>query len=349
MQTDEVKTSPSTVNAPELRNQTARTSSFTNGRIRSYIIEPQLTYTNSLAKGTVEVLAGTTFQQNKNDFHGITASGFNSDLIMKDIRAASSVTVDRSVNSLYRYSAFFGRINYNWEGKYILNLTGRRDGSSRFGPENLFHNFASVAGAWIFSSEPFVQKTAPFLTFGKLRANYGTTGNDQIGDYQFMSLYDPLSFPVNYLGAAGSAPVRLSNPFLQWEETRKLQVGLDIGVFKERILLQTTYYRNRSSNQLQSYALPYVAGFNSIQLNFPATVQNTGWEFLLAARILDQKQFTWHSTFNLTIPENKLLSYPDLEKSVYANSYVVGEPIPINRAFKYVGSGSANGFVYFCG
>src|SRR5207244_2033054 len=143
------------------------------------------------------------------------------------------------------------------------------------------HNFWSAGGAWIFSEEDLIKNSLSFLSHGKLRASYGTTGNDQIGEYQYLSLYNPTTFGVPYQGANGLAPNGLPNPFLQWEETRKLQFGLDLGFLKDRILFNSGYFLNRSSNQLLGYALPYVTGFGSINSNFPATVENSGWEFSL--------------------------------------------------------------------
>src|SRR5690606_29627649 len=119
-----------------------------------------------------------------------------------------------------------------------------------------------------------VQKHLPFLSHGKLRASYGTSGNDQIGDYRFMSLYYSRSRAVPYQGVTGLFTTGFPNPYLQWEETRKLQAGLEAGFWDDRVLLHLTYYRNRSSNQLLYYALPIITGHTDITSNFPATIQN---------------------------------------------------------------------------
>jgi hypothetical protein len=213
-----------------------------------------------------------------------------------------------SVQSIYKYNAAFGRANYNWQDKYVLNLTARRDGSSRFGPASQFHDFWSVGGAWIFSKEKFIERRLPFMSFGKLRTSYGTTGSDDVGDYTFMDLYSPLSVGVPYQGANGIIPTRIFTPDLAWEETKKMEVGLELGFLKDRITLSSSFYRNLSSNQLTGYALPAIAGFTQVNKNLNAVVQNKGWEFDMKTVNIISKGFRWTSSFNLTMNRNKLVS-----------------------------------------
>jgi len=347
LQTNETSINPLIAVAPERRPATARLARFGNSYINSWIIEPQLTYKRGVSKGTLEVLLGTTLLQQNSKGYQLTGRDYNNDQVMEDIKSAATLSVDQSIAAVYRYNALFARINYNWESKYIINLTGRRDGSSRFGPENLFHNFGSVAGAWLFSNESFMQKKLAVISFGKLRASYGTTGNDQIGEYQFMNLYNPYAVAAAYQGATALAPASLPNPYLQWEETRKLQFGLDLGFFKDRLLLNANYYRNRSSNLLQGYALPILTGFPDIQINFPATIQNTGWEFTINTRNFEGKDFSWSSNINLTVPANKLIAFPNLETSSFASVYVIGQPVTIVKVFHLVGVDPATGLYRF--
>jgi hypothetical protein len=237
----------------------------------------------------------------------------------------------------YIYNAGFLNLNYNYLNKYVLNIAGRRDGSSRFGSENLFHNFASVAGAWILSNENFIRNAFPFLSYGKLKASYGTTGNDQIGDYQFLDLYYSLYSELPYQGSFGLSPVNLPNPYLQWEETRKLSAGIDLGFAADRVLLNVVYYRNRSSNQLLGYDLPVVTGFESITQNFNALAQNSGWEMSLNTINIRSKNVNWTSSVNLTIGRSKLVDFPDLANSSYANQYVIGQPFTVSNVYPYIG------------
>ncbi len=347
LQTNETNLFPLVSFAPETRPSSSRYTLFTNNNIHSWQVEPQVTYKRKIGTGTLEALAGATLSQNNSNGQQLYGSGYNSDLGLEDIRSAPFVGVNSTILSVYKYGAVFGRINYNWQDKYIINLTARRDGSSRFGSENLFHNFGSVAGAWIFSNEAFMQRSLPFVSFGKLRGSYGTTGSDQIGDYQFLSLYSPYAVPVAYQGTTALAPAGLPNPYLQWEETKKWQFGLDLGFLKDRILLNVNYYHNRSSNLLQGYALPLITGNGSININFPAIIQNTGWELSLNTTNVTSRNFSWNSSINLTVPRNKLVAFPGLKTSTYASAYVIGQPITQIKSFSFAGVDPATGLYQF--
>lgn len=345
---NEVSTLPVLAFSPERRPLIKGSSLFGDNNISSWIVEPQLNYKREIKNLTLELLGGTTIHQLKRNGQQLSGTNYNSDAVLEDIKSAGAVTVTSSTNTLYKYNAAFVRLNLNWQNKYILNLTGRRDGSSRFGSENLFHNFLSGAAAWIFSNEGFLQRSLPFLSFGKLKASYGTTGNDQIGDYTFMNLYSPITSTVPYQNTPGLVPNGIPNPYLQWEETRKLNIGLDLGFLHDLIMITGNYFRNRSSNQLLPYVLPITTGFDGINpINFPATIENSGWEFLLTSTNIRKNNFRWNSSFNLTIPKNKLVEFPNIASSAYANEYIVGEAITIFKTFHFLGVDPATGLYRF--
>ena len=307
-QTNETQTTPLVFFPPSQRPFSQREATYTDNSASSWIIEPQLTYNKNISQGILSVLLGTTFEQNTGNSEVLDATGFNSDLLLNDIKSATSITVLSTVHDIYKYNSVFARLNYNWKEKYLINLTARQDGSSRFGPANQFHNFGAIGAAWIFSKEQFAQKNLSFLSFGKLRGSFGTTGSDQVGDYTFMDLYAPITVGVPYQNTIGFGPTRIFTPDLGWEETKKLEGGLELGFLQDRILFNTAFYQNRSSNQLIGYTLPTIAGFTSVEKNLPAVVQNQGWEFLLTTVNIKLKNFQWTSSINLTINRNKLLS-----------------------------------------
>ena len=350
LQSKELQMSPSTLVAPEQRPFFNRTSQFGYNTISSWIIEPQLLYKKPFNIGNIEVLVGTTFQNSSADGLRLDAKGFNSDLVLGDINSATTVTPFLGGGTTiytYRYNAVFGRITYNLYERYFINMSARRDGSSRFGAKNRFHNFGSLGAAWIFSNEAFMKGQFSFLSFGKLKASFGTTGNDQIGDYQFLSLYTPTIVDVPYQGAGGLQITGLPNPYLQWEETRKLSIGLDLGFIRDRVLLNINYNKNLSSNQLVSIPLANSTGFNSIVSNLPATVQNTGWEISLSTINIKSNSFNWNSNFNITVPRNKLKHFPDLATSAYADMLVEGRSIDITKVYHYVGVNPETGLYEF--
>ncbi len=301
-------------------------ATFGKSNFKSLIVEPQIEYERQFGPGKVDALIGGTWSENSNDGMSVYASGYTSDVLLESLSAAGSVDDKYSINTAYKYAAVFGRINYNIKEKYILNLTGRRDGSSRFGPGKRYANFGAVGAAWIFSSEDFI-KQLPLLSFGKLRGSYGTSGNDKIGDYMYLDTWTALS--KTYLGNSGLNPTRLFNPDYRWEMNKKLEFGLDLGFVKDRILLTANWYRNRSSNQLIPYTLPSQTGGGSITANFPATVQNAGTEFTLNTSNVKHKNFEWSTSFNISSPRNKLVSFPNLESSTYNSTLIIGRPLGI--------------------
>ncbi|HCE53627.1 MAG TPA: SusC/RagA family TonB-linked outer membrane protein [Lutibacter sp.] len=300
----------------------------------SWIVEPQLNWNRNIGRGKVNALIGATFQSLEGNQLMQYARGFTSNSLIYNLASASTITTNVSEESTYRYQAFFGRINYNWQEKYIVNLTGRRDGSSRFGPGRQFANFGAIGAAWLFSRENFIANN-DILSFGKLRASYGITGNDQIGDYQYLDTY--ASSGVNYGGAIGLQPARLFNPDFGWETNKKLEIALEAGFFKDRIFLTAAWYNNRSSDQLTGISLPGTTGFTSIQSNLDATIQNSGVEFTLRTVNLQKKDLSWTSNINVTAARNSLVKFPDLETSTYANRYVIGEPLNIQKVYHFMG------------
>jgi TonB-dependent starch-binding outer membrane protein SusC len=334
---DEYLATPSTTINPAFNAGSDRSYAYSNiGNRQNWIVEPQLNWKKYIGKSIFQALAGATFQNQSSVRTGISANNFPSNSLIYNIASASTQRTFINDNMLYKYQAFFGRLNYNLSDKYLLNLTARRDGSSRFSPENQFANFGAVGAAWIFSNERFIQDKFSFLSFGKLRGSYGITGNDQIGDYQFLNTYTT-SGSVNYQGVVGLLPQRLYNPNFGWESNKKLEAALELGFFNDRLNLTTSWYRNRSSNQLVGIPLSGITGFTSIQANLPATVENTGWEFELQATIINSKKFSWRSAANLSIPRNKLVSFPGLESSSYASKYVVGQPLTIVKQYHMLG------------
>lgn len=320
-------------------------STFSSSHFQNWIAEPQLNWKPKLGPGYFNILGGATFLSQVNEGYVQNARGYSSEALMKNIGAAPTIASASNYYSQYRYQAFFGRVNYTFHDRYIINITGRRDGSSRFGPGKQFSVFGAVGAAWIFSNESFIKEAIPFLSFGKLRSSYGITGNDQIGDYQYLDTYKSSG---SYQGTVGLAPQRLSNPIFAWEENRKLEGSIDLGFLEDRIYLGVNYYHNRSSNQLVGAPLAPTTGFGSIQANFPATVQNSGIEIELKTQNIQKSDFIWSTIFNITIPRNKLVQFPDMESfPAYVNTYVVGEPLEIRKLYHYTGISPENGIYQF--
>lgn len=299
-------------------------TSFSNNKVSSVIAEPQIEFNTKTGKSKIDILAGGTIQASVKEGSNILAYGYNNDALINDIKSAPHLTVLNNNYTKYHYAAVFGRINYRYAEKYLLNLSGRRDASSRFGPGKQYANFGAAGMAWIFSEEKWI-KPATALSFGKLRLSYGTTGNDQISDYGFLDTWRPTLYP--YLGTSGLFSGNLVNPNYAWEINKKAEAGLDLGFFENRIYISAAFYSNRSGNQLVGYPLPAITGYTSVNGNLPALVRNTGLELELMATTVQQKHLRWTSTFNISFPRNKLLAYPNIEQSSYTSIYVVGKSL----------------------
>lgn len=342
----ETRTQPHTVYNPAFGlTSAASTMAITTTDRQSWIIEPQLSWNPVIGRGRLEALLGTTFQERTGTTLAQEAAGFASDALIYNLASARIIALLQHNETQYRYQALFGRLNYNWDSRYIVNLTARRDGSSRFGPGRQFATFGAVGAAWLFSNEPLFESKKGIFSFGKIRGSFGSSGSDQIGDYQYMDTYAPSG--ANYGGIVGLGPSRLYNWDFSWETNRKLEAALELGFFKDRIMLTAAWYRNRSSSQLVGVPLPNTTGFSSIQANLDAEVENRGLEFTLNTINLDRPEFSWKTDFNIAVAKNELLSFPNLEGSTYRNQLLVGQPLNIRRAYHLEGVDPETGLYTF--
>lgn len=341
----ESNTLPSTIYNPAY-GLTSEFSSISQSRgsRSSWIVEPKANWFKEFENGKLDVLLGGTFESRSANLFSVQGLNFTSNDLLFNLANAATQKILADTETDYRYAAFFGRLNYTFLNKYILNATGRRDGSSRFGANNRFANFGAVGAAWLFSNEKLFENIS-FLNFGKLRGSYGIAGSDLIGDYQYLNTFGISSNRYNDTNTL--EPLRLYNPDFSWETNKKLEMALELQLFNNRLAPTLSWYRNRSSNQLVGIPLPGTTGFNSVQANLDATVENSGWEFTLQANVLNTNDFKWSANVNVTIPKNKLLDFPNLEESTYANQYAVGEPITIRKVYNLLGVDKETGLYEF--
>ncbi|MBO0929513.1 SusC/RagA family TonB-linked outer membrane protein [Fibrella aquatilis] len=264
----------------------------------------------------------------------------------------------------YRKGSVFGNLKYNFSRKYDLSFIGRLDGSSRFGANNRFGFFPSVSGAWLVSEENFL-KGNRYVSDLKLRASFGTTGNDQLG-----SLFNASNFPglglvspgFDYNGAAGFAPSQLANPDLKWETNETINLGLDFGFFSNRVTGSVDVFQRTSKDLLLPFNLPFTSGYSTIARN-AGEVQNRGIELEINTVNVRMGQFQWKSAFNITSIVNKvtklypgivplnnpdstlLLSYTDFY-GVGRNA-ILGRPLQPQYTTDYAGVNPATGRAMF--
>ncbi|OKS87013.1 SusC/RagA family TonB-linked outer membrane protein [Mucilaginibacter polytrichastri] len=310
-------------------------SSRQQNNAQTWNVEPQIDYTLKISQGNLNILTGATYQDNQYDEPVyVVGTNYTSDALLGSVAAAGAVNV-YNFNSEYKYQSLFGRLNYNWLNKYILNVNYRYDGSSKFGVNNRFGSFGSAGAAWIFTEESLLKNSLPWLSYGKLRGSYGSSGNDQIPNYQYLDTYQTTYY--NYSAVGSLVPTNLANPDLKWEVNKKLEFALDLGFLKDRILLTGAWFRNRTNNPLVSSPLTNVTGFSSYYANLPATIQQKGLEFTLTTQNIKSKNFNWTTNFNISFAQSKLLAFDNIANTGYANLMVVGQSMSTIYAYHYTG------------
>jgi len=302
--------------------------------IHNYVLEPQMQYDRYVGKGKLSILGGTSYQGSYTTGASLQGRQYTTDALIQSVGFAPNQTASNNSGAV-KYTAVFGRINYNWENKYIINLNGRRDGSSKFGPGRQYGNFGSVGVAWIFSEENWFKRHLPFISFGKLRSSYGLTGSDPIGPFQY---YTQWTFGIGLYNAnVPIYPLGHTDSLLHWQVNKKAEIALNLGFLQDRITLQAVYYRNRSNDQIVLFPTPAFTGFPNVRTNSPAEVQNAGYEFEMNTKIVDTKKIKWSVKGNIGFNRNKLLSYPNLSQSPYRDLYVIGQPLNITKVLHWTG------------
>jgi TonB-dependent starch-binding outer membrane protein SusC len=264
-----------------------------------------LNYNKEFGKNTVGFLVGAEYRSDVNE--GVTTVSEN--LPTPEFKYANSAANPISIGGFWtgnKKSAIFSNIRYEYAGKYLISLVGRYDGSSRFGENNKYAFFPSVSGSWIASEEEFL-KTSSLINLLKIRASYGSTGNDQIGNFPSLGLFGG-GFAYN--GQAGMAPGGLPNPDLKWERNVTLNLGFDAGLWNDRVTVSADIFRRDSEDLLLNQPIPVTNGFTSITKNV-GNMRNDGLELEIGFVPLKTKDLVWKTSFNYTLIDNKITKLYD--------------------------------------
>ncbi|UBM58435.1 TonB-dependent receptor [Marinilongibacter aquaticus] len=209
--------------------------------------------------------------------------------------------------SRFAFNSYFGRVNYTLSNKYLFTLTGRADGSSKFGDNHKYSFFPSAAVAWRISDEGFMKDNTAISNM-KLRASYGVTGNSEIPPYSSLSLLSSTYATVyNDTRVSGTGINRLANPNLRWERTAQSDVGLEFSVLKGRIAIEADYYYRKTTDMLLDAPVPRTSGYAVIRKNI-GSMQNQGIELNLNTVNIEFNKFSWTTSFNISMNRNKVLS-----------------------------------------
>ncbi len=312
----------------------------------NWITTNTLSYSKILGeKHTVSAIAGYSFQENRLEQSNVTGEQFpNNDLWT--VTNAAEITNGGGSITQFAIESYFARFNYSYLDKYLLEISMRRDGSSRFGADNRYANFPAASLGWIVSDEDFM-KPMDWLSMLKLRASYGLTGNAEFltsstdaryavgANFPALGLYGGDADGSDYGGNPGLSPTQLANPDLKWEQTSQLDLGFNLGLFKNRIDLEVDYYFKKTKDLLLDVQIPSTGGYTSIAKNL-GELENKGWEIALNTRNLVGK-FKWNTNFNISFNKNKVTN---LNGEIIENGIgraMEGEPIGVFYTVKFAG------------
>lgn len=288
---------------------------------------------------SLNVLAGFAFQDTKFRYSSVEGTTLPSDSFTK-IASAAIISAGTSSETRHTFVSYLARVNYKYKDKYLLSASIRTDGSSRFGVNNRYGTFPAASAGWIINEEEFL-KSSTWLSLLKARASFGLTGNAEIGDFASRNLYRG----VNYAGNGGTRPSQLGDPNLSWENTTNYNVGLDFGLFSDRISGTIEYYKKKTTDLLLNAPIAATNGFTSIVQNI-GDMQNRGFEFSLNTRNFTG-EFKWSTSFNISLNRNKVLrlvnDQPIYTGGRFLGRVAVGEPLGYFYGKAYAGVDPANG------
>lgn len=303
-----------------------------NSEKSNYIAEGTANYSKTIRKHSFGALAGISYQRYVTSYLNNRAADFPNESLGAENLALGSQETFRMANSVTgnRLASYIGRVNYAFDDRYLATVTFRADGSSRFGKNNKFGYFPSAALAWRISSESFLKEVSPVSSL-KLRLGWGRTGNQEIGDYPALSTYQSAGSAIwDGKQVVGTAPAKIPNPDLKWETTDQVNIGLDFGLFQNRIQGGLDYFWKKTSDMLLQLPVPQSTGYNSILSNI-GRIDNKGIEIFLNTVNVDTRRFKWESTLTFTSMRNKVKDLGGIDEIIIGAGYTHVEQVAIRR------------------
>lgn len=300
-----------------------------SGFLTNWLTEYTLNYTASFGEHNLSAVGGFTSQKERFESNILTSNNYPNNLVPTLSAVSGQITNGSSDTYEWSLISYLARANYNYKSKYYLTASIRTDGSSRFGSENKYGIFPSMAVAWRVSNENFL-KDADFLSELKLRASFGETGNNNIGNYDQYATINYERYTYGGVPVGGFAAGRLANPFLTWEKQQQINFGIDLSFMNNRrINLTVDHFRSRNTDLLLNVNVPDITGFSTALQNI-GEVKNSGWEFVLSTINIDGK-FKWSTDFNISTYKNEVVKLGPQGDPIYANSNgnitMIGQPI----------------------
>jgi TonB-linked SusC/RagA family outer membrane protein len=314
--------------------------------------ENYLTYNATLKKHhKFNIVAGLSFQEGLAESFGYSSERITQEALGMYGLEYGNLYGKNASGGEFGLMSLFGRMEYNYKSKYLVTATMRSDGSSKFAKGNKWSRFPSAAVAWNLKKENFMAGI-DWLSESKFRLGYGVTGNNRIGNYDYYSqlTYNVgNTYPFNNNGTPDGAivPSKVGNENLKWESTEQMNIGYDLGLFKNRLSLTVDYYRKKTKDLLLNADLPSATGFPRTFKNI-GSIGNNGLEFTLSTTNIQTKTFSWRSNFNIAFNENKILALTRNQESLFslmsvaqnsANLYVSRIGYPAGMFYGYIWDG----------
>jgi len=312
-------------------------SSKNYSKADSWLTEHVLNYTKSFGNHNIDVLGGFSAQEYKYESLSGSASNYPDELI-RDFSAAprDNRNTDDSLSE-WSLVSYFGRMNYNYNGKYFASASYRRDGSSRFGTDRRYGSFPSFSAGWILSKEDFFPENS-FISFAKLRGSWGKVGNNSIGNYTHRALVGTSNTIFGNNSVSGRTASSIGNSLLSWEQTKELDLGTDLSFLDDKITFEYSYYKKNTEQLLFNVPIPRASGFGSILTNL-GEIEFWGHEFSVGAQIIDKEDFKLNLNVNYTNSDNKVISLDtgDRELISYAHITSIGERLGQYYGLDHIG------------
>lgn len=300
-------------------------------------------------KHSISAVAGYTYQKEVNKFTASTTRGITAASVEQaTLQGGPNILTPTSNRREWTLASLLGRVNYAYDGRYLATLTFRRDGSSKFGADNKWANFPSVALGWNIAKEGFFENAgiSEIINSFKLRGSWGLTGNSEIPVYNSLANLNEYNYVINGGLVLGLADERLSNPELKWESTTMKNIGLDLAFFNDRLNLTLDYFDNQTEDLLLRVSIPSSLGFSDVLKN-SGSLENKGFEVGLNGYVINNEDFKWNISGNISILRNELTdlgeSTPFFSSSTSGHlgvdgSWVeAGNPIGVWRGYDYIG------------
>ena len=308
------------------------TGTFDTGFYYSWLIENMFTYNKSYKGHNLELLAGYTAQKYTSEGNTLTGSNYPDDEI--PWVSAASTRIGSTSTTQWSMLSYISSMSYNYKDKYLLQASFRRDGSSRFGSNNKWANFPSVSVGWVMSDENFFKIQSLPVNYAKVRASYGITGNNNIGNYTYIAAVNAANYSIGGSLVPGKALNGLSNNDLTWEESKQFNVGLEVGLLKDRIYLVYDYYKKTTDGLLYQLDVPRASGFSNMQYNI-GRIDFWGHEISVSTKNLTG-DFKWNTDINLSFNRNEVkklgtnnVPIGGVSENGDINRLAVGQPVGV--------------------